>query len=246
MKKNLVFLVLMVSSFVVTSCGDDLDVPANNKFPKKFETENTTVNFTYNGTNQLTKIQELESVANSKDYYISYGENGKPNKLTTIHTVENQSTTELQVIEYISDTQITLTSDAGLVHTITTDDKGRMLSKSSNNGTLTYSYDAQGNNVQTTATGYTFSSVFGSTYGVFRAVNTPQWLFAYFENQYHLYLVTNPTSSTIVQTVNNVSSTKYITYQYPSDFMYDGYPTRIISSTTADGVTLQSLLRITY
>lgn len=245
MKKSL-WSVFAVASMFFTSCGDELHLPENKKLPTQFEVDNSIIRFTYNSNSQLTKLTEVQSNVISKDCYISYSENGKPSKLTLIYSENNNTNTELITVQYNSDTQITLTNDVGDVVFITTDEAGRIVSNSSLQGTISYSYDSNGNNVQVNKDGYTMSVVYGANYGIFKSVNTPQWMFSLLEEDYQLFKYTNPTSKTIVESVNGLSTTTHTTYQYPTDFINEGYPSRVISTKTQNGVTNQSLLKITY
>jgi hypothetical protein len=245
MKKSLWSLALL-SSVLMTSCGDELVTPENKKYPLKLETENSTVTFTYNTNGQMTKMVGIEGNNFTEDRYISYSDNGKPNKITIINTENNNASTEVISVVYNSDTQITLTSDSGNVVFLSTDAVGKILTQTSTQGTITYQYDAQGNAIQLNKADYTMSAVFGNTYGVFSAVNTPQWVYSFFEDDFHLFKANNPTSKTEVVTSNGVGVTTLTTYQYPNDYMFNGYPTRVISTKTTNGVTTQSLMKITY
>lgn len=237
---------MLVSAALFTSCGDELGPYENKKFPTQLEFEDYSILFSYDQDGRMINMEKRNNNQEVENRYLHYADNGMPNKITIIKASSTEVETEIIQVNYTSDTQVVLTSDTGEVVQLTTDNEGKVLTKTTPEYSISYSYDSKGNNIQINRDEYNMSVVYGNTIGILSAVRTPQWVFTLFEDSYQLFTKNNPTSHTQVFTPSGVGSTVYTTYQYPTEFIQNGYPTRVIIQHSSNGVGGQSLMRITY
>jgi len=219
-------------------------------------------NYTYDNMNRLTNLNikiNSDRLELSSEYKISYEGNGDNSKVVKLERTGNlnyndpesvsndqNDVPESLMLTFTYETDKIIATDSnGKTSTITVDSEGKVLTYTylSWSGDLTftntYTYDNKGNLTEISGIDENggnpsiFTYKYDSSKGVYRSVNTPQWLMALFVNTDMRYSYINNVAEnngfvwTYTYDNNGYPVSRIMDYQGMTDIGWDPSPTSI-------------------